>query len=123
MFSGILITVGAVIDEAQNNSYIHIKPCAKARDILVLKWVLIGFLLTISYKAVLLSNIMHIEYEKGLDTVDDVLNSEKPVIVDGTTGMINLLKTDPRQKYQQINKQVKTFTPEKGLPPMWVIER
>ena len=87
-----------------------------------MKWAVAGFLLTMSYKAVLLSNIMHIEYEKGLDTVDDVLISSKPVMVDGTTGIINLVKTDPRQKFQEINKKVKTFTPKKGLPPMWVIE-
>ena len=117
-----MISIGAVIDEAQKDPDIRRRPCAKARDILVLKWVLAGFLLTISYKAVLLSNILHIEYENGLDTVDDVLSSEMPVIADGASAIITLLKTDPRQKYQEIAKKVKTYVAEKGWAPTWVAE-
>ena len=86
----------------------------------MLKWVMAGFILTLSYKAVLLYNIMHIEYEKPLDTVDDILSSSKPVMIDGTSAGISLLKTDPRQKFQEIAKKIRTFEAEKGWPPAWV---
>ena len=121
VFSGILITIGAVIDETQDHAnIIRMRPCAKAREILVLKWVVAGFILTLSYKAVLLSNLMHIEYEKPFDTVDDILSSPKPVMIDGTSAGISLLKTDPRRKVKEIAKKVTPFKAEKGWPPPWV---
>ena len=88
----------------------------------MLKWALIGFILTISYKSVLLSKLINIEYEKGLDSVDDVLRSNKPVVLDGASADINLMQSDPREKVREIGKRIKTYKLEKGNPPVWVIK-
>ena len=87
----------------------------------MLKWAVIGFLLTISYKSVLLSKLITIEYEKGLDSIDDVLRSNKPVVTDGTSAITKLVKSDPRGKMKEIGERLKPYKSEKGAPPMWVV--
>ena len=119
------LTIGMVIDANQEDDYFHKQPCARARDVLILKWVMTGFLLTISYKSVLLANIINIEYEKGYNTVEDVLGSNKPVWIDGTSGIATLLKTDPRGKVQRLAKKAgyfETEITEKGIAPRWISE-
>ena len=119
------LTVGNVIDANQEDEYFHKQPCAIARDVLLLKWAMTGFLLTISYKSVLLANIINIEYEKGYNTVEDVLGSNKPLWIDGTSGIGNLLKTDPRGKVQKLANNAKSWETEineKGIAPLWITE-
>ena len=119
------ITVGSIIEESQKADYFHKQPCAIAREMLILKWAMIGFLLTISYKSVLLSNLINIEYEEALDTVEDVLTSDKPFIIDFTSGIRNLLKSDPRGRLKELSKKAKGFeteVTEKGYAPLWIQE-
>ena len=122
-FVGVHITIGSVLEESQKDDYFHKKPCAKAREMLVLKWAMIGFFFTISYKSVLLSNMINIEYEKPLDTVEDILRSDKPVFIE--SGMIDLLKSDPREKIKELFKKAKSYeteVTEKGNGPVWIQE-
>ena len=119
-FSGVRLGVGPIIDETVKKEYVQKQACAKAREFLVLKWAVIGFLLTTSYKETLLSNLINIEYEKGLDSVEDVLTSNKPVVLDGASAINNLVKSDPRQEMKEIGKRLKPYISEKGSPPMWV---
>ena len=63
LFTAILFCIGAVIDEAQEDSYIARRSCSRAREILIMKWMLVGFLMTISYKSVLRVMMMRIEYD------------------------------------------------------------
>ena len=100
-FSGILFCIGAVIDEPQVHQqivpYISHTSGSKARLVLVMKWMLVGSLLTMSYKAVLRAMLISMEHELPIDTLDDVLESNMPVRFPGDTGMANMLKTDPRE--------------------------
>ena len=93
-----------------------------ARELLVLKWTMLGFLLTICYKDILLSTLIHIEYEKGLDSIGDVIRSNKPVVYDGYSGIANLLKSDPREQVKEIAKRQKPYVSKKGRTPSWVSE-
>ena len=43
-----------------------------------MQWIVIGFFFTMSYKSVLLTNLISIEYEQALDSIEDVVNSGKP---------------------------------------------
>ena len=124
-FVGVHITIGSVLEESQKDDYFHKKPCAKAREMLVLKWAMIGFFFTISYKSVLLSNMINIEYEKPLDTVEDVLRSDKQLFIDSTSGIGDLLKSDPREKIKELFKKAKSYeteVTEKGNGPVWIQE-
>ena len=119
------ITIGSVIEESQKHDYFHKQPCAKARELLILKWAMIGFFFTISYKSVLLSNMINIEYEKPLDTVEDILRSDKPLFIESTSGIVNLLKSDPREKIKELAKKARSYeteVTEKGNGPVWIQE-
>ena len=114
--------MGLLIDEAPLNKYFQKQPCAKARELVVLKWAMMGFLLTTSYKGILLSKLINIEYEKSLDSVDDVLRSNKPVVLDSESAIAHLVKSDPREKMKAMSQRIKPYQAEKGAPPMWVIK-
>ena len=117
---GILVIVGAVVEECQNVKIIHMRPCAKAREVLVLKWLIVGFILTISYKSVLLGNMIKIKYEKGIDSVDDVLHSNKKVAIHSNTPLTKMLDVDTREEIHQLRKRFAYFVSEKGINPQWV---
>ena len=85
---------------------------------LVLKWTLVGFFLTISYKSVLRAILMKAEYDDTIDTIDDMLQSDRQFIVAGDTGLRQLVETDPRAKVKALAKEVEyynmgTLSPEK----------
>ena len=117
------LTIGAVIEESQSTNYFQKQPCAKAREMLILKWAIVGFLLTNSYKSVLLSNLINIEYEEALDTVEDILRSDKPLFMDTTSAVGNLLKSDPREKIKDLSKKANGFNTgvsHNGNAPLWI---
>ena len=82
---GLLFVIGSIIDEAQGHhdqsNYIIERKCSRARSMLVLKWTVVGFLLTISYKSVLRSMMMKVEYENTIDSVDDLLESDRKLFL------------------------------------------
>ena len=84
----------------------------------VLKWAIMGLILCASYKGILLSKLINIEYEKSIDSIDDVLRSQKPVAVLAASGILNLLKSDPRKKVKEIVKRQKIYKAENGKPPI-----
>ena len=116
--SGILICIGAIIDEAQADKYIRKKPCARARELLVLKWLTFGYILTISYKSVLLSTLIHINYENPIDSIEDALQSQKQIVSSSDF----VLSRDKRTKVKELAKMIKRFDSIHGMAPLWVME-
>ena len=91
--------------------------------LLVLKWMMFGGLLSVSYKSVLLENMVVIDYERGIDSVDDMLGSGKPLFIDGSSAMPRLLKQDPRPKFKELAKRAVMYKLDATKnPPMSVIE-
>ena len=92
------------------------KPCSRAKDFLIFKWIFVGFLLALMYRSVLststhgsnhhyskncdrsvlLATLVSVEYEKQINTVEDLLETEKPVMTAGKTIVSRLLMSDPR---------------------------
>ena len=116
--SGILICIGAIIDEAQVEQYIRKKPCARARKLLILKWLLIGYFLTMSYKSVLRSNLIHIEYEMPIDSIEDALQSQKQIVASRDI----IFWKDQRTKVKDLAKRITTFDYVHGKTPLWIVE-
>ena len=114
--------IGAAIEENQEDHYISKKSGAKAREVLVIIWILVGFLLTISYKSVLRSNMIHVRYEKPIDHVEELLKTDKQIFLDGTTALVNMIGGDRRQKMIEMNKRIKHYKPEGTAVPSWIIE-
>ena len=116
--------MGAIIDESQGNhdqqNYIYERNCSKARSLIVLKWAVLGFLLTSSYKCVLRGMMMGIEYENAIDTVEDVLRSQRQFFVLDHSFQKKLLQIDPRKEVQKL--QAKYFNFQNNRVPEWTIE-
>ena len=88
---------------------------------LVLKWTLVGFLLAISYKSVLLALLMKDDYEKTIDTIDGMLESERTLMLPDDTIITYILATDPREKVKLLSKEAR-FYKFGTATPEWVIE-
>ena len=121
---GILFVIGSIIDEAQGNhdqnNYISERKCSRARTLLVLKWAVLGYLLSISYKSVLRAMMMKVEYEDTIETIEDMLRSDRKFMAAGDTYQRFLLMGDPRKTVQKLAKETNWFNASKS-PPRWVI--
>ena len=76
-----------------------------------MKWAIVGFLLTLSYKSVLRAILMKTEYEDTIDTIDDLLQSDRQLVIAADTPLKSWVESDPREKVQALNraKQTKYF--------------
>ena len=79
IISAIVFCLGAVIDEAQEDSYIARRSGSGARNLLLMTWMVVGFFYTMSYKSYMRTMMIKIDYEKTIDTIDDMLKSEIPI--------------------------------------------
>ena len=107
LYLGALFCVGAIIDEAsghqQKINYITQCTKSRARMILVFAWMMVGFFLTVSYKSVLRAMMMKIYYENTIDDIDDMLASNRTLIVPTDVTFIKFLfLSDPRRKVKKL---------------------
>ena len=84
---------------------------------------LISFLLTISYKSVLLSTLISISHERTIETVEDLLETEKLVVALGNSTTRIRLKTDPRANVRELAEKVNWYTfDERNTVPDSIIQ-
>ena len=76
--------MGVLIEQTVVDSYVWKRNCATSRKFLILKWILISFLLSSGFRSVLLSTLVSPSYEKPIDTVQDLLDTERPVHAEGS---------------------------------------
>ena len=126
LFSGIEFCIGAIIDEAhghhQLNNYVSRSTHSRGRVMVVGVWILFGFIMTISFKSVLRARMMTVEYEKTIDTLDDALSSGLSAVMPVDTSLKKLLQSDPREKVQQLAKNLNGYILGNGTFPEWVTE-
>ena len=110
---GISFSIGAIIDEAQgahcDNNYAVKSSTSYARSLIVFKWMIVGFMLTISYKSVLRAMLMNIYYEETIDTIDDMLASERTFMVASDSILPVLLASEPRMKVKELAERVQFY--------------
>ena len=115
-----------MIEEAQGNqdknNYISERKCSRARSLLVLKWTLLGFLLSMSYKSVLRAMMMKVDYDDTIETIDDMLQSDRKFLAAGDTYQRVLLMRDRRIKVQQLAREVKWYEFGRQTAPEWVVK-
>ena len=107
--SGFELAVGTLVDEAVEDKYMMKASCAKARQVLVLMWVVVGSLLTISYKSVLLATLLAGEYEKPINTIADAINSGRPIAVPNNTLLRQRMTVDPRPSVRDLGSRLADF--------------
>ena len=66
---------------------------------------IVGFFLTVSYKSVLRAMMMKIYYENTIDDIDDMLASNRTLIVPTDVTFIKFLfLSDPRRKMKKLRE-------------------
>ena len=106
---GIVISIGFMVDEGVPDKFVYNtnkKPCSKARLLLVTKWMLLGFILNLCYKSVLLSCLVSVRHEKPIETLEDMLHTDRKILMQGTTAIETMVRTDPRPGIQQLAKKI-----------------
>ena len=66
-----------------------------------------GFFITSAFKSVLLSTLVSIEYERPIDNVEDLLESDRPIYMEWET--MNLFKFNSRNSIQELRKKVTPY--------------
>ena len=83
------------------------KPSSKARISLVTAWLLLGFLIVMGYKSVLLASLVSVQNEKPIETLEDMLVTDRKILMFATTSTDDVvLRTDPRYGMQQLAKKI-----------------
>ena len=78
-----------------------------------MKWMVVGFFFSISYKSVLRAMMIKVEYEKTMDTIDDILQSEMPIMMASDIDTFPyLMKTDPRKKIEALSEKIEWYVSE-----------
>ena len=117
---GLSFSIGAIIDEAQgahcDTNYAQKISSSNARSLIVFKWIIVGFLLTMSYKSVLRAMLMNVYYEETIDTIDDMLKSERSLMTPIDSSIPALLESDPRGKVKKLAGRVTYFEFGTGRP-------
>ena len=97
---------------------------AKAKFIMLAEWMLLAFLLSLSYRSVLLATIVSPEYEKPIDTIQDMLESDKSIFVLNGTTLAKLLRQDPKPDVISLANKVTYYEVNKnGTHPQWVLDK
>ena len=122
--AGFFISIGAIIDESQEHRHICNRDCAKSRQMLLIMWLVAGYVITMCYRSVLLSNMVNIGHEKPIDTIEDLLHSGLTLYCPGNQAGRYLMNTDPRESVRKLVKRQLKFYEITGIgSPKSVRER
>ena len=97
------------MDEAVEDKYMQKASSAKARQILVLGWILVSGILTISYKSVLLATLLAGEYEKPINTIAEAISSGRPIVFPNNTILRQRMIMDPRPSVKELGYRLIPF--------------
>ena len=91
------------------------------RKILILKWIILGNILTMGYKCTLLSTLIPIRYENTIDTLSDLDKSGLSLFIARNTILDHSFANDQRPIMKQIyNKSIFwNLSGPKSLPKMF----
>ena len=72
---------------------------------IILIWIICGYVLTLSYESVLRAILMKTYYEKKIDSIDDVLATDREVISFHTWR--DMMASDPRLKVRDLARRAR----------------
>ena len=76
---GFLVSISPLLMEPLEPKYVTNTHCAKARQLLLLKWIVATFFVAMSYKQVLLVYLVDTGYEKPIESLEELVSSGKPL--------------------------------------------
>ena len=75
-----------------------------------------------SYKSVLRANMMITEYDDTIDSIDDMLQSERQFMVGQDTPLKYLVENDPRSKVKALVAKNLRYYVQGIMEPAWLRE-
>ena len=82
----------------------------RTRKILILKWIVLGSILTMGYKCTLLSNLIPIQYEETIDTLQDLDQSGLSLLIPKDTDVHYSFANDQRPIMKRIFERSTLWT-------------
>ena len=110
-----LFTSTELIPRRRLNRWIQ-RPGFGIRKAVILKWIVLGNLLTLGYKTTLLSSLIPIRYEDTINNMNDLDTSGLPLILPKASSLIDHIRRDPRKMMTRIFKRRILFSPHVGIP-------
>ena len=92
---------------------------------MILKWIILGSLLTMAYKSTLLSSLIPVRYEAAIDTLEDMEQSGRPLLIMRSTMYHKLIANDPREAMMRAYERsiLYQFSPtERWGVPGWIMD-
>ena len=97
------------------------RPGFGIRKVVILKWIVLGNILTLGYKKSLLSSLIQIRYEDSIDNIRELDISEMPLLLAKSTSLQEYVERDPRQSMARIVKRKILFSIVRGQTPGWAL--
>lgn len=106
-YLGISVVIGFLVDETVYHKYVTRRPTKKSRNLLITIWMIVGFLISSGFKSVLLSTLVSIEYERPIDTIDDLIETDMPIYMEWET--MEMFMINSRNSIQELRKRVTPY--------------
>ena len=97
------------------------RPGFHIRKVAILKWIVLGNILTLAYKKSLLSSLVPIHYEDTIDNIYDLDKSGLPIILAKGLFITKYISEDPSKVMTQIYKRA-ILVPMHYPPAPWILE-
>ena len=88
---------------------------------MILKWIVLGNILTMAYKATLLSSLIPIRYEDTIENMKHVDDSGKPLIMSKASSFYEHVSSDERPFMRRILNRSIIVDLDGGIP-QWGLE-
>ena len=116
IFSGFLVSISPLLMKPLDPKYVDTTVYGKARQLLLLKWIVLAFFVAKSYKQVLLVNLVDTGYEKPIENLEELVSSGKPLAAPINSNIPRLLSADPRTSAKKLVDQVRWYNFTGQLP-------
>ena len=110
-----------MIPKKRLDSWIN-RPGFGIRKLVILKWIVLGNILTLGYKTTLLSSLIRIQYGDTIDNISDLDKSGLSLLVAKSTATVDYIERDPRQMMARISQRKILYSLNNGRPPHWCIK-
>ena len=107
------------MEEVIEPAYMHNRKFSKAQRLLLIIWLFAAFSLTLSYKEVLIANLVDVGYEDTIDDMDDLVRSDIPLALPVNTLLPKLVSYDPRESARKLSENIVHYKFTIPLPK-WV---
>ena len=113
-FPDFSLAVGVLVQENIPDRQFQMQR-GQSRSIVVLHWLICGYILSMGYCATLLSVMISIRYEDTIDNINDLDISGMPILFGPDTPMGQIVLKDPRPAMRRINNVTKPIPGVKDL--------